>query len=101
MWEAVTKGRFYDVMKHDGFSYDGANALYDFIIESEDQGLYGERGCELDPVEIRSEFTEYYDFEELQKDYPEIKREKKVKDVLEVITFQHYDTKVTGYIVRE
>jgi hypothetical protein len=65
---------FYDVMKESNnrFSYDGLEALFNYIEDLErDLGT----DTELDPVAIRSEFTEddlsyfldYYDLENIEE----------------------------------
>jgi ubiquitin C-terminal hydrolase len=52
------------MIKH-GFSYEGARALFEYYEEFEED-------IPFDPVAIRCDFTEYENFEAVQKDYKDI-----------------------------
>ena len=53
-------------MDRDYYSYEGYEALYEFLDE-----IYSsdDKGYELDVIAICGEFTEYDDLEEFQKEY--------------------------------
>ena len=59
---------FYEYGREDNFSYEGRNALYDFLTEMEDET--GEE-IEVDIVGLCREFTEYDNLEDFQSDYGE------------------------------
>ena len=48
------------------FSYDGLNSLFDYFEELEEQM---ENEMDFDPIAICCAFSEYENFEEIQKDY--------------------------------
>jgi hypothetical protein len=52
------------MIKH-GFSYEGSKALFEYYEEFEED-------IPFDPVAIRCDFTEYENFEAVQKDYKDI-----------------------------
>lgn len=60
---------FHDLKKmgRDNFSYEGANALMEYLEEvAEDTG----EPIEYDPIAFCCEFAEYQTLEEFNKDYP-------------------------------
>jgi len=69
MKETVFEYRFIDVMagnKDNGFSYYGAKTLFNILTDlEEDTGIE----IELDPVAIRSQFTEYENFKAIYNDF--------------------------------
>jgi hypothetical protein len=48
--------------EQNGFSYEGAKALFEYYEDFEED-------IHFDPVAIRCDFTEYENFEAVQKDY--------------------------------
>tara|TARA_R110000787_G_scaffold226130_1_gene333923 strand:+ start:175 stop:468 length:294 start_codon:yes stop_codon:yes gene_type:complete len=69
MKQTITENQFVDAIIGDDYnnmSYEGAQALFEYIEEYEDQT--GEE-TELDVVAIRCEWTEYENIEEVSKDY--------------------------------
>jgi hypothetical protein len=53
-------------IRPDNFSYDGLTALYDYLIQYEEDT--GEE-LEFDPVAYCCEFSEYNNFEDVKKNY--------------------------------
>jgi len=53
-------------IRPDNFSYDGLTALYDYLIQYEEDT--GEE-LEFDPVAYCCEFSEYENFKEVKQDY--------------------------------
>ena len=76
----VTQNDFHDAFslsRPDNFSYDGLNALYEYFDDySEDTG----EPFELDVIAICCEFTEYDNFTEINKAYPDIKSMEALED---------------------
>ena len=68
MIETITKDTFTDTMTKpiNGFSYDGANALFSYLEELEESS---ETTIEFDPIAIRCNYVEYNDLAELNKDF--------------------------------
>jgi len=75
---------FEDYNRQDNFSYEGLEALFDFLESMED-------GCatetELDVVALCCEFTEYESFVELKGDYNSIESLDELRDNTMVIEF--------------
>ena len=72
MYQKITQNMFIDEFAesgkyiHHGFSYDGLDALYDYLTElEEDCG----RDEEFDLVAIRCDYSEYESLEDAAKDY--------------------------------
>ena len=86
MKQTVTKTQFTDIMTNHGFSYDGANALFEWLEEYEEST--GEQ-LELDPIALRCEFAEYATLKELRTDY----------DVQKLKEYRVLITHDSGYIV--
>ena len=53
-------------IRPDNFSYDGLTALYDYLIQFEEDT--GEE-LEFDPIAYCCEFSEYENFKEVKQDY--------------------------------
>jgi len=70
MKKSITKCQFHDEFKaynrQDNFSYDGLNALYDYLEQYEE-----DTGCdvELDVIAICCEYTEYDSADEAASEY--------------------------------
>ena len=63
-------------IRPDNFSYDGLTALYDYLIQyEEDCGTE----LELDPIAYCCEFSEYENFKEIKQNY-DIKSFKELED---------------------
>ena len=57
---------FADVGRTNSFTYEGLKALFDYLESYEEET---EIPIELDVIALCCEYTEYENFEELQKDY--------------------------------
>ena len=68
MIETITKNTFTDTMTKpdNGFSYDGANALFSYLEELEESS---DTTIEFDPIAIRCNYVEYKNLAELNKDF--------------------------------
>ena len=76
--------QFRDDMVGDSFSYEGANTLFDYLEDYEED--CGEE-IEYDPTAFRCEFTEYKSIEEIKENYNDIETLDELKDhttVLEI-----------------
>ena len=69
-------------IRPDNFSYDGLKALYDYLINLED-----DTGVEMefDPVELCCNYSEYDNFEQLKNNYSDIENFKELEDETSVI----------------
>jgi hypothetical protein len=65
--------KFSDEMIKHGFSYEGSKALFEYYEEFEED-------IPFDPVAIRCDFTEYENFEAVQKDYKDIETLDQLRD---------------------
>lgn len=86
MKENVNFGRFVDAfrIRKESFSYKGLEALYDYLIEmEEDTG----QETELDVIALCCEYTEYESLGDVQKDYPDIKDLDDLQENTAVIEF--------------
>ena len=82
----------------DNFSYSGKKALYNYLIDFEEDT--GEE-LELDPIAFCCDFTEYESFEELQKDYDYIETIDELKDKTVVIPIEDiYGKQTDGLIIQ-
>ena len=72
MIDTITQDTFTDAMtkKGFGFSYEGANALFDYLENLENDT---ETKIEFDPIAFRCDFTEYENLKEIQDNYQDIK----------------------------
>ncbi len=72
MKQQITKCQFHDKFRDMGrgeqFSYEGLNALYDYLEDLEEQC---DMEIELDVIALCCEYTEYENIEEFQADYGE------------------------------
>ena len=70
MIETITEHTFIDTMtkKDNGFSYDGASALFAYLEQLEEDC---DIKIEFDPIAFRCEYDEYESLEELNKNYNE------------------------------
>lgn len=57
---------FHNMGRGEQFSYEGLGALYNYLEDYEDQT---DTESELDVISLCCDFTEYENFEELQKEY--------------------------------
>ena len=71
--DTLTKFGFVDAFRRirpDNFSYGGLETLYDYLEQlSEDTG----ENIKFDPIGICCDYSEYENFKDLQKDYPDVK----------------------------
>lgn len=66
MKDTITQAQFTDRMRQHGFTYEGANALFDYLDEYErDTG----QELEFDPIAFRCEFHEHETIEEALTEY--------------------------------
>ncbi len=70
----------YDRENH--FSYEGKEALYDYLTGIEEDANIE---IELDVIDLCCSYSEYEDFEELQQDYADIESIEELKDYTTVI----------------
>jgi hypothetical protein len=78
--DTINEYKFSDEMIKHGFSYEGSKALFEYYEDFEED-------IPFDPVAIRCDFTEYENFEAVQKDYKDIETLDQLRDntiVLEV-----------------
>ena len=75
---------FRDHDRQEQFSYDGLKALYDYLIQYEDDT--GE-SIELDVIALCCDYVEYKNLKELKRDYSSIKSMKDLEDNTQVINF--------------
>ena len=68
--------------EYNSMSYEGARALYEYLEEMEDNGGEEMSFCKAD---IRCQYTEYENIEEVQEDYNDIKTLADLKDRTVVI----------------
>ena len=78
--DTISEYQFSNEMIKHGFSYEGSKALFEYYEDFEED-------IPFDPVAIRCDFTEYENFEAVQKDYKDIETLDQLRDntiVLEV-----------------
>ena len=63
--DTISEYQFSNEMIKHGFSYEGSKALFEYYEDFEED-------IPFDPVAIRCDFTEYENFEAVQKDYKDI-----------------------------
>lgn len=66
MKDTITQSQFTDRMRQHGFTYEGANALFDYLQEYEEST---DQELEFDPIAFRCEFFEYETIEEALNEY--------------------------------
>ena len=92
MKQTITENQFVDAIIGDDYnnmSYEGAQALFEYIEEYEDQT--GEE-TEFDVVALRCEWTEYENIEEVSRDYEDIKSLDDLRDNTSVIEVPNSDS---------
>jgi len=84
MKETITQNTFTDEMtkKGFGFSYEGSNALFNYLEEFEQDS---DTELDFDPIAFRCEYTEYDNLKEVQKEYKDIKSLKDLENKTTVI----------------
>tara|TARA_B100001964_G_scaffold9058_1_gene9667 strand:+ start:114 stop:413 length:300 start_codon:yes stop_codon:yes gene_type:complete len=85
MRQEITESQFVDEIvgdEYNSMSYEGARALYEYLEEMEDNGGEEMSFCKAD---IRCQYTEYENIEEVQEDYNDIKTLADLKDRTVVI----------------
>lgn len=97
MINTINKSQFRDAfhnMDRGGqFSYEGLGALFDYLESFEDDT--GEQ-VELDVIALCCEYSEYDDFESLQKDY-DVETMEELQDNTQVIEIEGSD----GFIIQQ
>ena len=91
MKQTITANQFVDEIVGDDYnniSYEGAQALFEYIEEYEDS--IGEE-TELDVVAIRCEWTEYANFDEALEEYNDIRTGAELRDHTIVIDIPNTD----------
>ena len=89
--DTISEYQFSNEMIKHGFSYEGSKALFEYYEEFEEY-------IPFDPVAIRCDFTEYENFEAVQKDYKDIETLDQLRD--NTIVLEVPDTKklvIMGY----
>ena len=69
MKDTITQSNFTDEMIKHGFSYEGSNALFEYLTQYEEDC---DHELEFDPIAFRCEFSEYENLKEIQKSYNDI-----------------------------
>ena len=89
--DTISEYQFSNEMIKHGFSYEGSKALFEYYEDFEED-------IPFDPVAIRCDFTEYENFEAVQKDYKDIETLDQLRD--NTIVLEVPDTKklvIMGY----
>ena len=86
--DTISEYQFIGVMTQDqnGFSYEGSKALFEYYEDFEED-------IPFDPVAIRCDFTEYENFEAVQKDYKDIRDIDHLQEYTIVIPVRNIDGK--------
>ena len=83
IYQEINQADFISAFKSirpDNFSYEGLKALYGYFEElSEDQNI------ELDVIAICCEYSEYENFKEIKKDYPQVEDHEYLSELTPVI----------------
>jgi|TARA_B100000315_G_scaffold5360_1_gene5334 hypothetical protein len=85
MRQEITESQFVDEIvgdEYNSMSYEGARALYEYLEELKDNGGEEMSFCKAD---IRCQYTEYENIEEVQEDYDDIRTLADLKDRTVVI----------------
>ena len=93
MIKTISKSDFQDEWnrwddRKNTFSYDGKNALYDYLEQYEEET--GEK-IELDIIALCCDYTEYENLADLQAEYPQVKTIEELQDNTQYIPIE--DTK--------
>jgi hypothetical protein len=99
MYQTISRTDFHDAFRDMGrgkqFSYEGKNALLDYLEELEDET--GEP-IELDVIALCCDYTEYDNLEAFQSDYgDEYKNISDIEDATTVIPIEGTD----GFIIQQ
>tara|TARA_Y100001973_G_C5130198_1_gene297326 strand:+ start:638 stop:970 length:333 start_codon:yes stop_codon:yes gene_type:complete len=70
MKDTITQSNFTDEMIKHGFSYEGSNALFEYLTQYEEDC---DHELEFDPIAFRCDFDEYENLKEVQENYKDIK----------------------------
>ena len=70
MKDTVTIYTFTNEMINHGFTYEGSNALFEYLTQYEEDC---DQDLEFDPIAIRCDFDEYENLKEVQGNYSNIK----------------------------
>jgi len=98
MKENVSIYKFRDTMVKYGFSYHGANALYEYLEQfEEDTG----HELEFDPVSLNCDFTEYESEEELLSQYNNCETLEDIEYNTSLIRFKKEDYLSNKVVVQE
>lgn len=88
MNQSITVSQFHDAFismnREDNFSYEGRHALYDWIVDLDEQ--IGTE-TELDVIALCCEFTEYDSFADIQANYRDLETIEDLEDITRVIPF--------------
>jgi len=79
--------------RKDTFSYKGLRALYDYLLNYEEDT---DEEIELDVIALCCEYTEYESLKELQKDYTSIETMEGLQEQTQVIEIEGTD----GFIIQ-
>ena len=82
MIDTITQNTFTDAMIKNGFSYEGSNALFDYLEDLENDT---ETKINFDPIAFRCEYDEYESLKEVQENYQDIKSLDDLRDNTTVI----------------
>jgi hypothetical protein len=88
MKDTITAYQFSDEMIEQGFSYEGATALFEYFEQYEQDT--GEE-MEFDPVAIRCDFDEYESLEEIKENYQDIETLEDLQNHTTVIEIPNSD----------
>ena len=83
MKQEITECQFVNEIVNDEYnsmSYEGARALYEYLEEVENSYNNDFEEITFNRTEIRCQYTEYENIEEVQKDYDDIKTLSDLKD---------------------
>jgi len=82
--ESGFRNAFTDYGREDNFSHAGLRALYNYLIELEEDC---DMNIELDVIALCCEYSEYEDLEEIQANYNDIETLEELRDRTQVIEF--------------
>jgi len=90
MIDTITEFQFIDEMIKHGFSYDGSNALFNYLEQLEEDC---DIKIEFDPIAFRCDYDEYDNLKECLKEYDnlELKTIDDLRDHTQVIEVNNSD----------
>lgn len=98
MKQTITVSHFDDAFinmnREDNFSYEGRHALYDWIVDLDEQL---ETETELDVIALCCEFTEYDSFADIQANYRDLEDLDDLQDITVVIPFGYGQYIIADY----